>query len=391
MKRIFLIVLDSLGIGGADDADLFGDGGANTLKSVCLVGGAKPKNLCFMGLGNIDGIDFLEKTADPKASFGRITEASAGKDTTVGHWEIAGHISKEPLKTFPNGFPKEFLDEFSTRVGRGVLCNKPYSGTEVIKDFGREHLESGDLIVYTSADSVFQIAAHKSVVSLDELYSVCKVAREMLVGDMSVGRVIARPFEGEYPDFKRSEGRHDYSIEPPALMMPDIIKAQGFSSISVGKISDIFNGRGFTEAIPTVSNKDGMEKTLEIAKKDFRGLCFVNLVDFDSAWGHRRDPAGYADGLDEFDAWLPKLTEHLSFDDVLIITADHGCDPCFEKTTDHTRENVPVIIYSKGLEPENIGKRNSFSDIAATVYSLLGIDADSCGRAISLKRKGEDQ
>lgn len=389
MERIFLIVLDSVGIGGAVDAADFGDEGANTLRSACQIGGAELKNLCRMGLGNIDGIDFLEKSGSPVASYGRLSEASAGKDTTVGHWEIAGHISKEPLMTFPDGFPKEFLDEFSKKVGRGILCNKPYSGTEVIKDFGREHIASGDLIVYTSADSVLQIAAHKSVVSLEQLYSICKTAREMLTGKLSVGRVIARPFEGEYPDFKRSVGRHDYSIEPPVIMMPDIIKANGLSSIAVGKIADIFNNRGFTEAIPTVSNKDGMEKTIEIAKKNFKGLCFVNLVDFDSLWGHRRDPKGYADGLTEFDRWLPRLTEFLSQNDLLIITADHGCDPCFTKTTDHTREDVPIIIYSKGLKSENIGKRNSFSDIAATVYSLLDIDATSCGRAIKLKIKGK--
>ena len=388
MKRVFLVVLDSVGIGEAADASAFGDCGANTLKSACLVGGARLDNLCKMGLGNIDGVDFLPKTDRPTASYCRLSEASAGKDTTVGHWEIAGHISKTPLRTFPNGFPEDFLNEFSKRVGRGILCNKPYSGTEVIKDYGREHLESGDLIVYTSADSVFQIAAHKSRVSLDELYSICRIAREMLTGELSVGRVIARPFEGEYPDFKRSAGRHDYSIEPPVIMMPDVVKQKGLSSIAVGKIADIFNMRGFTEMIPTASNLDGMEQTLKIAKKDFCGLCFVNLVDFDSSWGHRRDPKGYAEGLSEFDAWLPSLTELLTEDDVLMITADHGCDPCFTKTTDHTRENVPLIIYSKGFIPEDLGKRNSFSDIAATVYSLLSIDEKCCGSAIELKRKG---
>ena len=388
MKRIFLIVLDSVGIGEARDASDFGDCGANTLRSVCRSGGAKLDNLCKMGLGNIDGIDFLSRTDSPTASFCRLSEASAGKDTTVGHWEIAGHISKTPLRTFPNGFPADFLDEFSRRVGRGILCNKPYSGTEVIKDYGREHLASGDLIVYTSADSVFQIAAHKSKVSLDELYSICRTAREMLTGELSVGRVIARPFEGEYPDFNRCAGRHDYSIEPPVIMMPDVIKQTGLSSIAVGKIADIFNMRGFTEMLPTSSNKDGMEQTLKIAKKDFSGLCFVNLVDFDSSWGHRRDPKGYAEGLDEFDAWLASLTELLTEDDALMITADHGCDPCFTKTTDHTREDVPLIIYSKGLIPEDFGRRNSFSDIAATVYALLGIDEQCCGSTIELKRKG---
>ena len=382
-------MLDSVGIGNAPDASDFGDSGANTMKRISSSKEFNIPNLISLGLGNIDGVDYLGSADAPLATVARLVEKSRGKDTTVGHWELMGIVSEYPMPTYPDGFPDEVIDEFVKRCSLdGVLANKPYSGTVVIDEFGEEHMRTGKPIVYTSADSVFQIAAHKSKVSLDELYSICRTAREMLTGELAVGRVIARPFEGEYPDFNRCAGRHDYSIEPPVIMMPDVIKQTGLSSIAVGKISDIFNMRGFTEMLPTSSNKDGMEQTLKIAKKDFSGLCFVNLVDFDSSWGHRRDPKGYAEGLDEFDAWLASLTELLTEDDVLMITADHGCDPCFTKTTDHTREDVPLIIYSKGLIPEDFGRRNSFSDIAATVYALLGIDEQCCGSAIELKRKG---
>ena len=385
MKRVFLIVLDSMGIGHAPDAEKFGDLGAFTLKSAYSTGYCRLDNLHRMGLGNVEGLEFLGKTDTPTASCGRMHEASMGKDTTIGHWEIAGHISKKPLPVFPDGFPQDFLDEFSRKVGRGVLCNKPYSGTEVIKDFGREHIKSGDLIVYTSADSVFQIAAHTSVVPLAELYSICEIARDMLKGELAVGRVIARPFEGEYPEFRRTSGRHDYSLEPPVRMLPDAVKENGLSSIAVGKIADVFNGRGFTEAIPTVSNSDGMEKTLGLARREFSGLCFVNLVDFDSLWGHRRDPRGYAEGLEAFDMRVGELIEELFDDDVLMITADHGCDPAFDKTTDHTREDIPLIVYSKGLIPRKIENRKSFADIGATVCQLLGVEFECDGEAICLK------
>ncbi len=385
MKRVFLMVLDSLGIGGAADAADFGDTGAFTLKSVCGSGKAHIPNLCKMGLGNIDGIDFLGKEEKPIASFGRVCEASMGKDTTIGHWEIGGHISDRPLPVYPNGFPKSFMEKFSREIGKGILCNKPYSGTEVIKAFGEEHLRSGALIVYTSGDSVFQIAAHTSVVPIEELYGICRKAREMLTGDMGVGRVIARPFSGQIGSFYRTADRRDFSLEPPVEMLPDAVKANGFSSIAVGKITDIFADRGFTETYRTHSNTEGMEITARLAKKDFKGLCFVNLVDFDSLWGHRRDPQGYAKGLSAFDSWLGDFMGELGEDDALMITADHGCDPAFSIGTDHTRENVPLLIYSKGLTPANIGKRHTLADIGATAAALLGITLKCDGRAIELK------
>ncbi len=387
MKRVFLIVLDSLGIGGALDSAAFGDDGACTLKSVYSTGRARLDNLCKLGLGSIQGIDFLPKTDAPAASYGRVCEASAGKDTTIGHWEIGGYISSRPLPTFPNGFPKDILDAFSKRVGRGVLCNKPYSGTAVINDYGEEHLRTGSLIVYTSADSVFQIAAHTSKVSLDELYSICETAREILVGDMGVGRVIARPFSGEVGSFYRTADRRDYSLEPPVMMLPDAVKESGYDSIAVGKTVDIFAGRGFTEVYRTHSNREGMEICSSLAERDFYGLCFVNLVDFDSMWGHRRDALGYAEGLSEFDGWLGGFIERLSDDDALIITADHGCDPCFTKTTDHTRENVPLILYSKGLVPRDMGMLRTFADIGATAAWLLGVELTSDGSVIETENK----
>lgn len=386
-KRVFLIVLDSFGIGAAADASDFGDLGASTFKSVYATERAEIKNLLRMGLGNIDGIDFTEGVLSPIASYGRLCEASKGKDTTIGHWEITGHISNEPLPTFQNGFPESFLKEFSKKVGRGILCNKPYSGTAVIDDYGDEHMKSGDLIVYTSADSVFQIAAHTSVVPLEELYKICETAREMLCGELGVGRVIARPFAGDAPNFYRTADRRDYSLEPPVRMLPDGVKESGLDSIAVGKIADIFAGRGFTEIIRTHSNAEGMSVTSELVKKDFSGLCFVNLVDFDTLWGHRRDPVGYAEGLSEFDTWLGGFLPMLGCDDILIITADHGCDPCFKATTDHTREDVPLMVYSQKYLPTNIGVRNSFADIAATVAQILGICLETDGQPISLMRR----
>ncbi len=387
MKRVFLIVLDSVGIGRAVDAADFGDEGAFTLKSVYGTGKLSMPNLCAMGLGNIEGLDFLGTVPTPTASVARVREASMGKDTTIGHWEIAGHISEKPLPTFPNGFPKSFLDEFSKRVGRGVLCNRPYSGTAVIKDFGEEHIKSGKLIVYTSADSVFQIAAHTDIVPLSELYSICEVAREMLCGELSVGRVIARPFSGSAPDFYRTADRHDYSLEPPVQMLADAVQRAGLETVSVGKIIDIFAGRGFDRAYRTHSNKEGMERTAELAKESFSGLCFVNLVDFDMLWGHRRDPLGYAQGLCEFDRWLGAFIQLLDKDDALIITADHGCDPAFAKTTDHTREDVPLLIYSKGLEAKNYGMLDTFAHIGATAAWLLGVPLVCDGQPIELSQK----
>ena len=367
-KRVFLIVLDSCGIGEAPDAENFGDKGANTVKSISQSKNFNIENLKNIGFTEIDGLSYLGK-GELKSEIARLQEKSKGKDTTIGHWEIAGIVSEKPLPTFPNGFPKELLDEFSRLTGRGVLCNKPYSGTEVIKDYGNEHLGSGALIVYTSADSVFQIAAHESIVPPETLYEYCRIARKLLVGDLGVGRVIARPFEGEYP-FKRTPRRHDFSLEPPKDTVLNELKNKGFDVISVGKINDIFAGKGLTEYTYTKNNDDGMAKTLEYQKKDFNGLCFVNLVDFDMVYGHRNDVDGYAKALSDFDEWLPEFIENMKSDDVLIITADHGCDPG-DLSTDHTREYVPFIMHGKNIEPKNNGTIDGFTFVADTVKNLL--------------------
>ncbi len=374
-RRVFLLVLDSVGAGNALDAAEFGDEGAFTLRSVWETGRLRIGNLLDLGISRIEGLSFLGDSQAPLASVARLREASRGKDTTIGHWELAGHISERPLPTFPEGFPEEFLSEFSRRVGRPVLCNRPYSGTAVIRDYGEEQMRKGALIVYTSADSVFQIAAHVDVVPLGELYEACRVAREMLVGDLGVGRVIARPFEGKAPDFRRTADRRDFSLMPPADLLSDAVLSAGFDSIAVGKIGDIFAGRGFTKKIPTHSNAEGMAVTMEIAKDSSftSGLCFVNLVDFDMLWGHRRDAVGYAEGLSAFDTWLGEFLSVLGEDDALMITADHGCDPAYLATTDHTREDVPFLMYQKGRAPVNFGVRERFADVGATVADLLGL------------------
>ena len=372
-KRVFLIVLDSMGIGEMPDAALWGDEGSNTLQAIKKHPAFYCPTLEKMGLLNIDGI--AEKTCSTRTCYARMTEASKGKDTTIGHWEIAGIYSPKPLPTYPQGFPKFLLDEFEKRTGRGWLCNLPYSGTEVIKDYGEEHLRTGKLIVYTSADSVFQIAAHEDLVPVKELYRYCEIARELLQGEHGVGRIIARPFEGEYP-FKRTARRHDYSLTPPADTVPDILKAAGFDVISVGKIFDIFAGRGFTESYPTMGNEDGMDKTMGIANRDFNGLCFVNLVDFDMVYGHRNDVEGYARAMSKFDKWLGEFVNVLQEDDLLMITADHGCDPS-TPSTDHSREYTPMIAYGKRLkENVNLGTRESFADIGATVLEWFGLPSD---------------
>ena len=368
-KRVFLIVLDSVGIGELPDADAFGDKGSNTLGAIRNHPSFCCPTLTELGLFNIDGVGGGIK--EPKASFAKMAEQSKGKDTTVGHWEIAGLVSDEPLPTYPDGFPQEVIDEFSRRVGRKVLCNKPYSGTEVIKDYGEEHIKTGDLIVYTSADSVFQIAAHEDIVPVAMLYEYCEIVRKMLVGKHGVGRVIARPFSGSYP-FERTPRRHDYSIVPPSTTALNILKDAGFDVISVGKINDIFAGAGVTESNVTTSNADGMEKTSVIAKRDFCGLCFVNLVDFDSKYGHRNDVAGYAKAMSEFDAWLSGFLTALRENDVLIITADHGCDPS-TTSTDHSREYTPMLVYGDKIRQGiNLGTRDSFADIGATVCEIFG-------------------
>ncbi len=381
MKRVFLIVLDSCGIGAMPDSADFGDKDCNTLKRI-----SKSQNFCInnlqkMGLANIDGVDFLPKTDCITSAVARMTEQSKGKDTTIGHWEIAGIISPTPLPTYKDGFPQEILSEFSAQTGRGILCNKPYSGTEVIKDYGEEHIKTGDLIIYTSADSVFQIAAHEDVVPIETLYEYCRIARKILCGKHAVGRVIARPFEGEYPAFKRTSNRHDFSLEPTSDTMLDAIKKSGKDVIAVGKISDIFAGRGVTKQILTHSNSEGMEKAIMLVEQDFEGLCFINLVDFDMLYGHRQDIDGYATALTEFDKWLPKFISKLQEDDILMITADHGCDPG-DDSTDHTREYTPLIIYGQKIRPINLGTRKTFADISATVTDYLGIDFDGAGESL---------
>ena len=373
MKRVFLIVLDSLGIGEMPDAAAFGDKDCNTLKRISASPEFCIDNLFKMGLGNIDGVNFLKKAELPSAAFARMTERSAGKDTTIGHWEIAGVVSDSPMPTYPDGFPSEILDEFSKKTGRGVLCNKPYSGTKVIADYGEEHIKTGDLIVYTSADSVFQIAAHEDIVPPETLYEYCRIAREILVGDHAVGRVIARPFVGNYPDFTRTSNRHDFSVEPPKETLLDAIKSANKTVYAVGKIFDIFAGKGVTEKAFTASNLDGIEKTLKALDTDFNGLCFINLVDFDMLYGHRQDINGYAKALTEFDRYLPEITTKMRDDDILVITADHGCDPG-DNSTDHTREYTPLIVYGKSVKPINLGTRKTFADIAATVADYLDVD-----------------
>ena len=382
-KRIFLIVLDSVGVGEMPDAAAYGDEGSNTVKAAASSGLLDMPNMKKLGFFNIEGIDDMydDSPSSYPALVGRMAEASRGKDTTTGHWEIAGIISEQPMPTFPNGFPQEFIDEFSERVGRPCVCNKPYSGTDVIRDYGKEHEKTGCLIVYTSADSVFQIAAHESIVPVDELYRCCEIAREMLTGDLAVGRVIARPFEGEWP-YKRTSRRHDFSLVPPKNTMLDELKERGFDVLSVGKIIDIFAGKGITEFVRTKDNAEGIEKTIEYMKKDLNGLCFTNLVDFDMVYGHRNDAPGYAGALSYFDSKLPEMLRLLGEDDILMITADHGCDPV-TPSTDHSREYVPLVIYGKNVPGgKNFGTRSTFSDVAATVLRQFGIASDIKGTAI---------
>ena len=371
-KRIFLIVLDSFGIGYAPDADAFGDAGANTLLTISSSENFSIPNLTRMGFGSIDGVGCVPTVSNPLATVARLREVSRGKDTTIGHFEISGIVSESPFPTYPNGFPKEILDAFSKATGRGVLCNKPYSGTDVIRDYGDAHVKSGDLIVYTSADSVFQIAAHEDIVPLDQLYEYCRIARSILTGEHSVGRVIARPFVGESGNYTRTANRHDFSLEPPAPTMMDDIKAAGLDVIAIGKITDIFAGRGMTESIFTHNNGEGMATLTDMLNRDFNGLCFANLVDFDMNYGHRQDVDGYAAAISEFDRWLGGFMARLEKDDILMITADHGCDPG-DNSTDHTREYVPLVIYGDSVKPENLGTRIGFFEIANFVCDTLGV------------------
>ena len=382
MKRIFLFVLDSVGIGELPDAAEYGDAGTNTLAAAATSPYFHMPNMKKLGLFNIDGVSCYEKTDRPEAAIARMKESSKGKDTTIGHWEIAGIVSDKPLPTYPNGFPQELLDAYCEKTGRGVLCNKPYSGTEVIKDYGDEHVKTGALIVYTSADSVFQVAAHEEVVPLEELYQCCHQARELRQGEHGVGRVIARPFIGTSGNYTRTAHRHDYSLPPQGVTMLDLLKDAGRDVIAVGKINDIFAGRGITEYTYTESNADGIDKTLAMMEKDFHGLCFTNLVDYDMLYGHRRDIDGYAKALSYFDEKLPEFLSGMGEDDVLMVTADHGCDPSYKLSTDHTREYTPFVMYGKKIKPVNYGTRDTFADIAATVLDLLGVDGKVHGTSL---------
>ena len=381
-KRVFLIVLDSFGIGNAPDAAKFNDEGSNTLAAVLSFSNDPYPNLSKMGLLAIDGEDdpriiSYKKAQDtvisPIGSYARIREISAGKDSTIGHWEIAGVISERPQPTYPDGFPDEILEKLEKACGRGFLCNKPYSGTDVIRDYGEEHMKTGKLIIYTSADSVLQIAAHEDIVPLDELYGICAKAREIMCGDHAVGRVIARPFTGEPGNFTRTENRHDFSLAAPSSTMLDILKNEGYDVISIGKIYDLFAGRGLTESNPTKGNTDGINKTIAMMDRDFSGLCFTNLVDFDMKYGHRNDIEGYAVAMHEFDDALGTILAKLRADDLLIITADHGCDPS-TPSTDHSRECIPLLIYGDGYRtPCNMGEITGFNNIAGIVLtSLMG-------------------
>ena len=379
-KRVFLIVLDSCGCGEMPDSAEFGDAGSNTLRACTASSRLDIPTLSKMGIFNIDSVDCGTPVPSPTAAYGRMAEMSRGKDTTIGHWELAGLISPRPLPTFPDGFPADFIQAFEEKTGRKVLCNKPYSGTEVIRDYGREQKETGGLICYTSADSVFQIAANEADIPPEELYRICETAREMLTGpELGVGRVIARPYTGEYPNYVRTSNRHDFSLLPPAPTLLDALKQAGLATIGVGKIYDIFAGQGITEMVRNKSNADGMEHTLHYAAQDFEGLCFVNLVDFDMLYGHRNDVDGYAAALTEFDGQLRELLPMLKEDDLLFITADHGCDPS-TPSTDHSREHVPLLAYGAKIKAGyNLGTRSTYADLAATVAEYFGVKANIAG------------
>ncbi|MBR5309972.1 MAG: phosphopentomutase [Oscillospiraceae bacterium] len=381
IKRVFWIVLDSFGIGELPDAADFGDEGSNTLASCAKSGKLNIPNMISLGLGNIDGVSCIEKAEKPKGAFCRHLEVSMGKDTTTGHWELAGVISKKAFPTYPDGFPQEVIDKFKEATGLDVLCNKPYSGTKLIMDYGKEHVETGKPIVYTSADSVFQVAAHEDVIPLEKLYEICEKSRAFLQGEHGVGRVIARPFAGEYPNFERTSGRHDFSLVPPKTAL-DVLMEKGLATIGVGKIYDIFAGKGVSETYRTGPNNIGMERSSELQEKDFTGLCFINLVDFDMVYGHRNDAEGYAKALNEFDEWLGGFMEKMNDDDLLMITADHGCDPG-TPSTDHSREYIPLLVYGKAVKAgTNLGTRTTYADQSKTILDIFGItDSDTAGES----------
>ena len=376
-KRVFLIVLDSFGIGASPDANSYGDEGANTFASIRKSPYLHIPNMEKLGIYHIDGVENRSRTI-PCGVYGRLLEQSKGKDTTIGHWEIAGIVMNQSLPTYPNGFPQDIIDQLEKETGRKILCNKPYSGTDVIRDYGEEHMKTGALIIYTSADSVLQIAAHEDIIPVETLYQYCNIARNIMTGEHGVGRVIARPFIGaDKSSFVRTARRHDFSLVPPKDTMLDRLQQKGITTIGIGKIYDIFAGKGIGERFtsPTISNEDGMNKTLDLLKEDFEGLVFTNLVETDMIYGHRRDIDGYAKAISQFDKWLGQFLNDMKEDDILMITADHGCDPGFLKTTDHTREYIPLLAYGKRLKENcNLGTRETFADIGATIVDLFGCD-----------------
>lgn len=386
VNRVILFVLDSVGIGALPDSEKFGDIGVNTLGNIAKsTTNFKIPNLVKLGLGHIDGIDYIEKAENPIGAFGRSLEASNGKDTTTGHWEIAGLYIEQPFKTYPDGFPKHIIDEFEAKTGRKVLCNKPASGTVVLDELGEEHVKTGNPIVYTSADSVFQIAAHEDVIPLDELYRMCQIARDMLMGEDQVARVIARPFKGEVGNFQRTSNRRDYSIKPYDKTVLDYAKEAGLKVKAVGKIVDIYDGEGITDDVHTKDNMDGVDQTIHYLQEDFKGILFTNLVDFDAKFGHRRDVDGYRQAIEEVDARLPEIMAAMKPTDMLVLLADHGNDPAYIGS-DHTREYIPIVIYGEGVKPGvNIGTRKTFADIAATVSDILEIPSTPYGTSF----KGE--
>lgn len=390
IDRVLVIVLDSLGVGELPDAAQYGDEGSNTLGNMARVlGGLKLPNLERLGLGNTTDVVGLRPVKDTPGAWGRMAELSKGKDTTTGHWEMMGIITERPFPVYPEGFPPEIIEAFEKAIGRKVLGNKPASGTEIIKELGARHMETGFPIVYTSADSVFQIAAHEQVIPLDELYEMCRIARRLLVGEHAVARVIARPFMGEPGAFVRTEHRHDFSLEPPVPNVLDSLTRAGCTVTAIGKISDIFVGRGITRSIPTGNNTEGLQRIAEAINSDTRGFVFANLVDFDMKYGHRNDPEGYARALEEVDNALPDLLQAMRTGDVLIITADHGCDPT-TPSTDHSREYVPLLVCGATVKPGiNLGTRESFADLGKTVAELLGVPTPGIpGRSFAAEIRG---
>lgn len=381
MKRAILVVLDSVGVGELQDAKSYGDEGSHTLDHVYKAcNGLEIKELEKLGLGNIEGVNELKKCSKPVGAYGRCKEASKGKDTVTGHWEIAGVILEKPLNTYPEGFSEEIIEEFKKRANvKGILGNVVASGTQIIEELGEEHVKTGYPIIYTSADSVFQIAAHEDVISVEKLYEMCQVARDMLVDKWAVGRVIARPFIGEAPNFKRTSNRRDYSLDPFNKTMLEYLKENNLEVAAVGKIEDIYNRKGITSAVHTKNNMDGVDKTLEYMDTVKEGLIFTNLVDFDMLYGHRNDPKGYGKALEDFDNRLQEIYSKMTDEDIFIITADHGCDPT-TSSTDHSREHIPVLVYGKNVKPGvNIGTRERFSDIGKTILDFFNVKNELVG------------